>query len=193
MLDEVTTLNPVFFGFFSIEESSASLSSEPRTRAAVFFLGVFFLTGALFLLLPPLVGRARLSSSAWSLAASAASASTLGSFRLFLGGDPFITSDTVSLVASRFTGLLTAAAGSGDGAWKPLVVGAGVVASSVLDSECSSRALKMSKRSSIKPLMAAYTASVKVMKLRIQLHVAHFLRCNVVLNLCLNTLSDLLL
>ncbi len=71
------------------------------------FLGFFFfLVGAAFRLAPPRVGRAILSSSAWSLAANAASASTVA-FSFFFGGGVSTTSETSSLSASRLVGELS--------------------------------------------------------------------------------------
>lgn len=100
--EHLTWKPPLLFTFFSTAsdpESCRSLSSSAFTLSAVFFFGLrfFFLIVILFRFAPPLVGLARLFSSACSFAAKAASASTkCSTFRFFFGVGEFGTSESSS-------------------------------------------------------------------------------------------------
>jgi hypothetical protein len=135
-----------------------SESSEALTRVDVFFLGVFFfLAGALFLEVPPRVGRANLSSSACSFAAYKASASKLG-FLFFLGGDPLTVSEISSLSALRLGGVAASGMEAGESWWPLVGKGGSGISTDATGAEGSLiRALKISNRSMISSLIAAYT------------------------------------
>src|SRR3954451_23480183 len=104
----IHTWNPVFrfTSFFSLvsEPEPISESSSALTRVDVFAFLVFFLGAAARREFPPRVGRAREFSSAWSLAANIASASTSSDLCFLAGGDALAGSEVTSLEAWRFTG-----------------------------------------------------------------------------------------